>query len=431
MIENTGFKFKNTKVAFLWDESFLWGIMAYKALKMLNLPFDLLRADDIKKGALDNYKMLFVPGGWASNKSKALGESGKKVIQDFVAKGGNYLGFCGGAGLAINTKDGIGLLNVKRKPTKERVPSFSGPVYLNVKEHPIFKKDSKLKTQNSKLIFHAWWPSQFMINDKNIEVLATYGKALPEAFSSDLNVGDVEINGNWAELEKIYQINLNPAKLLNDPAVIEGTYGKGKVLLSLIHFDTPGDPNGQQVLINLWKYLSGEEAEHRRQISDTRYQTADNKQQTTNNTSLCSELCALCSELISLGERNFLWFWRNPLILQWRRGVRGLEYNTLYIMMKEIAEIYDEMEQKKQEIEELLEEIKVFLLPFVEKAKRLLILERHALQKGQHITYEKCDDPEIKKLRLELFSDSKSHSGMFKKLIDIVDRCLYTIISLT
>ena len=37
--------------------------------------------------------------------------------------GGSYLGFCGGAGLA--TMDGMGLLNVKRKPTKERVPSLS------------------------------------------------------------------------------------------------------------------------------------------------------------------------------------------------------------------------------------------------------------------------------------------------------------------
>jgi glutamine amidotransferase-like uncharacterized protein len=438
-------------VAFLWDESFLWGIMAYKALRMLGLPFDLIRAEDIKQGILESYKMLFVPGGWASNKSSSLGDSGKNAIKEFVAKGGNYLGFCGGAGLATTSEHGIGLLNVKRRPTKERVPSFSGPICLNIKKHPFFEQDSRFKIQdskfkiqnskfkiqnNSKLVFHAWWPSQFMIDDENIEVLATYGEALPEAFSSDLNVGDVEINERWSELERIYQINLDPAKLLNDPAVIEGRYGKGRVILSLIHFDTLGDTNGQQVLINLWKYLSGEEAEHRvlstehrYQNIDTRYQAADNKQQTKKKTNMCSELYDLCSELISLGERNFLWFWRNPLILQWRRGIRGLEYNTLYIMIKEITEIYDKTEHK-EEIQDLLKEIEILLLPFTEKAKRLLMLERHALQMGDHITYDKCNNPEIKKLRLELFSRSKSYGGAFKRLIDVMDKCLYKLLKI-
>ena len=64
------------KVAFLWNESFLWGLMAYKALKANGLSFELIRAEDIKKGCLKNYAMLFVPGGWASNKLKARGEKG-------------------------------------------------------------------------------------------------------------------------------------------------------------------------------------------------------------------------------------------------------------------------------------------------------------------------------------------------------------------
>ena len=127
---------QSPKAAFLRDESFLWGLMAYKALKANGLPFELIRAEDIKKGRLKNYAMLFVPGGWASNKIKALGGKGLSEIKKFVRSGGNYLGFCGGAGLA--TLDGIGLLNVKRKPTKERVPSFSGRIHLNINKHPIF-----------------------------------------------------------------------------------------------------------------------------------------------------------------------------------------------------------------------------------------------------------------------------------------------------
>ena len=105
-------------------------------------------------------------------------------------------------------------------------------------------------------IFHAWWPSQFLIEDSSLEILATYGDALPDSFSSDLNVGDVETNNNWTELEEIYGINLDPKRLKNEPAVIEGTFGKGRVILSLIHFDTPDDENGAKVLRNLWKYLN-------------------------------------------------------------------------------------------------------------------------------------------------------------------------------
>lgn len=422
-------KQKNT--AFLWDESFLWGLMAHKALTGLGLPFDLVTAKDIQKGVLDGYKMLFVPGGWASNKSKALEETGIKTIREFVANGGNYLGFCGGAGLATSAKGCIGLLNVKRRPTKERVPSFSGRIQLNPDRHEIWEGLVKIQnegspellTRDSKLVFHAWWPSQLIVEDDDITVLAKYGNALPDAFSSDLNVGDVEDNGNWEELEELYGINLDPKRLINEPSVVEGRYGKGKVLLSLVHFDTPDDVNGQQVLMNVWEYLAGE-----------RY--GKNPSNMFNNSSPAQAvrtgrsgpLHNICSELISLGERNFLWYWRNPMLLQWRRGVRGLEYNTLYIMLKEIEEMLQPMDSRGvSPYAPVVERIELLLTPFIDKAKKLLVLERHALQKG-HITYERCDAPEIKSIRSELFSDSKSYGGMFKSLIDEIDSLLLSLL---
>ncbi len=425
--------------AFFWDESFLWGLMAYRALQNLALPFDLVRSDDIKNGCLKYYKMLFVPGGWASNKKKALSDKGIKEIREFVKNGGNYLGFCGGAGLA--TLDGIGLLDITRKPTKERVPSFSGRIYLNLNEHPIWKGittavSSQLSAVSKELpptpypltpVFHAWWPSQVVVEDNAIKILATYGEALPDSFSSDLNTGDVEAYGEWEELEKLYQINLNPRRLLNEPAIVEGSCGKGKVILSLIHFDTPGDEDGQRVLRNLWEYLGGKQKSGKAR----KHGSADDKNPTYELANLrASELFALCSDLISLGERNFLWFWRNPMLLQWRRGVRGLEYNTLYGMIKEIEEIIRMNVGAIHELPlqtDVLDNIRHLLLPFTEKAKRLLILERHALQKGP-ITYERCDDPQIQKLRVKLFSESKSHGGMYKELIDEVDNVLFSLI---
>jgi len=414
------------KAALLWDESFLWGLMAYKALKANGLPFELIRSADIKSRGLKGYKLLFVPGGWASNKLKSLGNEGVDAIKEFVNSGGNYIGLCGGAGLA--TLDGIGLLNVKRMPTKQRVPSFSGRIHLNINEHPIWNRavgnntstiedNASRITHHASRIFHAWWPSQFLVDDTTISILATYGDALSDSFSSDLNVGDVEANGGWSELEDIYKINLNPLRLKNTPSVVEGSFGKGKVILSLIHFDTPDDENGARVLKNLWEYLAEQQSDR----------ATEQQPAALSHCLTIVELESAVEELIAFGIRNFLWFWRKPMLLQWRRGVRGLEYCTLYVMIKEIAKILKSKNTENRIQNTDLNKIKELLIPFTENAKQLLMLERYAMQNG-HITYEKCDDPKIQEMRIELFGNSKSHGGLFKKLLDEVDKILYILL---
>jgi putative intracellular protease/amidase len=415
------------RAAFFWDESFLWGLMSFKALCAGRLSFDLVRSDDIRKGVLRDYAMLFVPGGWASNKMKSLDDEGTAEIRRFVREGGSYLGFCGGAGLA--TLDGMGLLNVKRKPTKERVPSFSGRIRLSCAEHEIWKGATGYSfpvptAPTASPVFHAWWPSQFVVDGEELKILATYGEALPDSFSSDLNVGDTSANGNWAELERLYGINLDPGRLLGDPAVVEGRCGKGRVILSLIHFDTPEDPEGQVVLRNLWKYLGGAAA----------HQDASNSGEEEPAGSTGKELIetvagleARVEELILLGMRNFLWFWRNPMLLQWRRGVRGLEYCTLHVLIKEIAVMVRAL-AAAGDTGKRLNRIGALLGVFVDEAVRLLVMERLAMQNG-HITYERCDDPEIKEIRTKLFSNSKSHGGLFKELLDEIDAVLFSLLS--
>ncbi|MHB8880895.1 MAG: BPL-N domain-containing protein [Thermodesulfovibrionales bacterium] len=403
--------------ALLWDESFLWGIMAYTALTKQGLPFQLVRAEDVRAGCLENYSFIFVPGGWSSNKLKSLGADGTAAIRDFVRDGGGYLGFCGGAGLA--TSDSLGLLNVHRKPTTERVPSFSGRIRVKAQKHDIWNgmPDS---------IFHAWWPPQFGAMGKGIRVLARYGKALPDSFSSDLNTGDIAITNSWTELEQLYKINLDPSRIAGEPAMIEGRYGEGAVILSLIHFDTIDDCNGEIILRNLWKYLSNG------RVFSGKYETpkrVPKKRSASFEPSfalaIASELESAASDLIDLGIRNFLWFWRNPLLLQWRRGVRGLEYCTLYVMLRQITVLLDN--SIDPEIGKSLKGLRKRLLPFLRKANELLMRERIALQQG-HITYELCDDAAIQTLREELFSKSKSYGGRFKELLDEIDSIVYRLL---
>ena len=414
------------RAALLWDESFLWGVMAYKALEACGLSFDLVRAEEVQQGILKDYALVFVPGGWASNKMKALGDDGVEAIKCFVHDGGAYVGFCGGAGLA--TMDGIGLLHVKRRQTKERVPSFSGPIRLKVQDHPLWEgvsdkenAASELRAQNSGPVFNAWWPSQFIV-DGSVSVLATYGEAMPDAFSSDVNVGDAETLGTWAELERSYQINLDPKRLLNEPAVIEGKFGAGTVVLSLVHFDTPGDQQGARVLRNIWRYCGCDQILREQDVASLK----ETQLSLAPHHAALSELEDAVTGLIDMGARNFLWFWKNPLLLQWRRGVRGLEYCSLAIMVRELTGLLGRpgREQGSMDREQGLERIRSLLLPFVEKAKHLLMRERIAMQNAQ-ITYDRCDDQEIQSIRDEMFSRSKSHGGMFKELINELDLVLY------
>ncbi len=416
---------RNSKLkpaALLWDESYLWGIMAHKALAASGFAFDLIRSGDVRNGVLSDYALLFVPGGWASNKMKALGDGGVEAIKGFVRDGGAYVGFCGGAGLA--TMDGIGLLPVKRRPTKERVPSFSGPIMLDTADHPLWEDITEP-------VFHAWWPSQFLA-DKSVSVLASYGEAMPGSFSSDINVRDAEAAGSWLELEKTYGINLDPKRLLREPAVIEGRFGEGKVLLSLVHFDTPGDRNGAVVLRNIGKYLGAGMMQDAGSIIHHKEQPASRA--VRRKTASAPEAAMMSIEsavvdLIDLGQRNFLWYWRSPMLLQWRRGVRGLEYCTLFVMVSEIAELFGRLkgDQRTEEIGQGLERLSGALHSFNGKAKDLLVRERFAMQ-NSNITYERCDDPEIQRLREELFSLSKSHGGLFKVLADEMDSLLFRLL---
>ncbi|MBI5101076.1 MAG: hypothetical protein HZB33_04495 [Nitrospirae bacterium] len=390
--------------------------MAYNALLKAGLPFDLVSSDDIKKGQLENYTMLFVPGGWSSNKLKALGDEGIEAVRRFVRDGGNYLGFCGGAGLA--TREGISLLDIRRKPTKERVPSFSGGIALSTRQHAIWGGIRKP-------VFHAWWPPQFDICDEDVRVLASYKKALPDAFTSDLCIGDVGPLSDWAELEKTYRINLDPERLSGEPAVVSGKCGKGTVVLSLIHFDTPDDPDAKTVLINLWNVLSGGKTAKTKQAY-CRTAKSEGAALDIRTKTLLDDLDNAVDDLITFGTRNFLWFWRSPLLLQWRRGIRGLEYNTLYSMVRSVT---DECRRENlpEDVGKKLQKIKKRLVPFIERSKQLLIFERFAMQQG-HITFEQSHDSKIQSIRSELFSSSKSYGGLFKEILDEIDSLLFELL---
>ncbi|MEW6409111.1 MAG: BPL-N domain-containing protein [Nitrospirota bacterium] len=423
---------KSRRVAFLWDESFLWGVISFRVLRGLSLHFDLITAGDVKSGMLSDYEMLFVPGGWATDKSNALGEDGKKAIRKFVEDGGSYLGFCGGAGLALEVENGLSLLPVTRKRTRERTPNFSGKiqVYSKYRRHPLWRGIPK------PLAFYVWWPSQFSITRQDkVSVLACYNLPESDFFVSDLCVSDINRYGdNWKRWEDSYGIRLNPFLLQGEPAVLEGKYGSGKIILSLIHFDTPDDSVGNRVLFNLWQYLLPAKSGKKLYTIDGIH--LPNKELKIRITpeilDLAQEMEMSVRELIAFGERNLLWYWRNHWMLQWRRGIRGFEYCTLFILLSELSRLiqlsaFFDIEEDNINIIKKMKVVEKILHRFLIKAKELLIEEKYAMNYGL-LNIERDEGTGIQSRREELFSSSKRYGGMFKQLIDSIDALLVLLL---
>ncbi len=413
-----------TKIAFLWDESFLWGLMAFKSFGALGIDSGIVTSENIRAGSLDSYDILFVPGGWASDKTVMLGEEGRGAIRDFVARGGSYMGFCGGAGLALDVDGGLALTHVSRIPTKHRVPSFSGEVILRADEpsHPLWRGIRK------PFAFHVWWPGQFHLGEGDgIKVIASYAGPGRDFCLADLDSSGVGKYGEWEKWEESYGINLNPERLVGEPAIIETGFGNGRVFLSYPHLETPGSKKGNQALLNLVEYLK---PKGKPSPPAGRYKRAKSKEYrvTPDAVKASAEMLGAAREFIKFGERNFLWYWRNSWVLQWRRGVRGVEYSMLFGLIKEIAErLKAAAESIDPDASGKVLALREKVIPFFEDVKSLLLLERLAMMNGG-MSSIRSHDPEVEKLRARLFSGSKRFGGEFKEILVKLDEVVLALL---
>jgi len=155
---------------------------------------------------------------------------------------------------------------------------------------------------------------------------------------------------------------------------------------------------------------------------------------------MVTDLGAAVDGFITMGEQNSLWSWRNPWFLQWRRGIRGMEYSTLAVMAGEIVtrlrckDLNGGSEGKllnefpdSSELREDLAAILKRVIPFVKKAEILLAHEKSFLATAP-LSPVYCADEEINRLRQELHGSSIRHGGKFKELILVIDRLLYQLI---
>lgn len=307
----------------LWDAGGLWSLWTLEACRAQGWDIAPISSAQLRAGGLDQAQVLVMPGGWPALKRDALGEAGAARIKAFLEAGGRYLGFCGGAGLALAEGDGLGLVDMPRGRGRRRLPSLSGPVMVTpgpgAAGHPLWR-GLEIPAR-----FHVWFPGQFAAESgDHWRTVARYGHPAPGLHTADLRVDQVD-QTQWPALEAAYGLRLDPSGLAGRAAVVEARRGAGRLLLSYLHLDTPGDPVGGQTLANLWRtWLNLEPAASQ----PSPIGSADGP---------AREWAREAEILWSRGQELGLWRPRDQALPLWRRGARGLEFHSLRSLCQALA----------------------------------------------------------------------------------------------
>ena len=337
---------RESSVHILWDASHIWGLMAWRALRALGVPSRLVKAKEIAEGALSGKpgrdgraRLLLAPGGSAGRKARLLGPAGREAVRDFVRNGGAYLGFCGGAGLALSharEDQGLGLCPWTRAPYAQRFQHLvSGHVLAHAPEAPGKAPDGVAAT----ISLPVWWPGRFAPQEAcaGVRILAT-GMA-PDA---DLWLADLPLSGvspRMLETWRVcYGVDLSPGFLAGQPLVVSGTFGQGRYLLSYSHLETPESPAANAWLARIlrgfgiavpaaaavpaWRLDADAPASPPRPASGLA-------------ASLHSARARLLSLLVLGGEQR-LFFRRTPWLWGWRSGLPGMALNNLAAAFAEL-----------------------------------------------------------------------------------------------
>jgi putative intracellular protease/amidase len=162
----------------------------------------------IEAGVLDQFDVFFAPGGGGSTQARELGEKGRVAVRKFVHDGGGYVGICAGAYLASRSQKRpyLGILNAG-------IADFDrGRDVVTV----------ELTDAGRKLLGSA--ERELKINYRNGPVWGPGLKSSPAC----------EVLGVFRT--EVFPTNrTTTVKMSGTPALISGTYGKGRIICSSPH----------------------------------------------------------------------------------------------------------------------------------------------------------------------------------------------------
>lgn len=378
------YMFAAQPICILWDASHIWGLMAWRAVRALGLPCRLVKGQEIAEGAylgkpggvspnggprLDGagVRLLLVPGGNARLKAMALGKNGREAVRQWVEHGGNYLGFCGGSGLALSHPNPDHGLNIcpwaraayperlyhlisghvrahvatghefsPRRPAARTSPPENGhndtgataPLCPGVRRAAARQPQSGASSEIFSPSLPVWWPGRFAPEkNDNVTVLASYGSPDADFWLADLPLQSLpaKVFSHWRDL---YGLNLSADFLEGQPMAVTGAYGQGRYVLSYSHLETPHSPDANAWLAQLLRSMTGlEPAREDVPLWQLRHPCAAWPQ--GSGGPLLDALRHM-RELLDLAVAHHLFFGRTHWLWGWRTGLPGAACNNLH-----------------------------------------------------------------------------------------------------
>ena len=191
-------------------------VLAFKGLLALtNTVVSGINADDVREGALTNFDVALFPGGNGHIQAAVLGEEGLKNVKSFVQNGGNYIGICAGAYLAISGYPwSLRILNARTISTNWARGIGTVKVEITAKGHEIFG--------NEVTMFGCHYGNGPVIKPAGLEDLPAFETLA--YFRSEMAE-----HGTPAGI------------MINSPAIYTAPFGRGRVICFTPHTEmTPG-----------------------------------------------------------------------------------------------------------------------------------------------------------------------------------------------
>lgn len=351
-----------------------------------------------------------MPGGPAKRKSLALTPGGLDAVRDYVAHGGRYLGFCGGAGLALSGGHGLGICPWKRKGFSSKLQHLlSGHVHVELcPEHPLVPEEL-----GTSALLPVWWPSRFEEDERSdVRVLARYKTPGPDFCVADLNLKKFprEMLDDW---EHLYGVKVWPDFLRDSPAVIQGEFGRGSYFLSYPHPETPASGPGNTWLAHILRDMGFDCQGGLLPAWDV----AGLESRWDDPVLMKARLGI--ESVVDMGIEHMLLFWRTPWLLGWRRGIPGASVNTLYSLICQIMAC-PPSEQGGKYWELVSDHFANMLDLFVRGANAYLLAERMAMT-VYHTSPDSIFPKALKEQKTSLFGPPPGVGGLFAELYGMLE----------
>ncbi|MCG8530409.1 MAG: BPL-N domain-containing protein [Desulfovibrionales bacterium] len=415
-----------SSIYILWDESHLWGLLVWRALEAMKLPYRIVRGEEIAQGVLscNPPALLLTPGGNARLKAEALGSKGITEIQQYVSNGGKYLGFCGGAGLGLTGQNGLALCPWERAKFTNRLQHFvSGHLHSALGTNLTHAADLLPENFATTPALPVWWPARFSPKEgTDVEILASYTTPGDDFWIADLPLSTLPA-GTFNEWEALYDLKLRPEFLKGQPCVLSGNYGKGRYVLSYTHLETPNSPEANQWLAHIIHTLT--------EGTVTAQQTVVTDWHPATETPVwmdaqLMEAKRIFDDIVTIGKNHCLFFERNSWLIGWRAGIPGANLNNLYngVCSAVSMEPTPEAEAYWNKVSgSFMHDLHLFY----EGVKGYLLAERLAMTLSKTFP-ETVSTESLRNQRAALFGPPMASGGLYVELLQVIDNMVYLLL---